>query len=221
MIHLTSYQVEYRPVSTWLTLAADSVLSCSGRAEMSGNSEQGLGFGDTSSTSFDLSVLRTALAGVTLPRLPIRVSYTVDGNTNMHVGLVQSYGGDRYKVDLTCPGVIDDIPNRTKDLYSPMIERRPAATKTSASSVENPATGGYVAGLINWVLWQAGGRPYEQAGTYPTADFYYSCDQAILASDWGWVAGEDGWGVRPGAPNLRQGRSTVRDLTSERQGMTQ
>jgi len=193
-IHLTSYSVEIKPISTWIVLSDDDVLSCSGRAEMSSNSEQGLGFGDTSTTTFDLSVLRTALAGVTLPRLPVRVSYTVDGNTNTHVGFVQSYGGDRYKIDLTCPGIIDDLPNRTKDLYSPMLYRRPAATKTTASSIENPVTGGYAAGLINWTLWQAGGRPYEQAGTYPSADFYYSCDQAIMAPDYSWIAGEDGWG---------------------------
>jgi hypothetical protein len=193
-IHLTSYQVEYKPVSTWLAFSDDAVLSCSGRAEMSGNSEQGLGFGDTSSTTFDLSVLRTALSGVTLPRLPVRVSYTVDGNTNTHMGFVQSYAGDRFQVRLTCPGIIDDIPNRTKDLYSPMFYRRPAATKTTATSIEDPSNPNYVGGPINYVCWKAEGRPWEQAGSYPTAPFYYSCDQAILAPDWAWIAGEDGWG---------------------------
>jgi hypothetical protein len=85
------------------------------------------------------------------------------------------------------------MPARTRDLYSQAFFRRPVATETTVSSTENPAAGGYAAGLINWLLWQAGGRPNEQAGSYPAADFYYTCDQAILAPDWSWIAGENGY----------------------------
>jgi hypothetical protein len=67
------------------------------------------------------------------------------------------------------------------------------ATKTSASSADDPSSGGYAGGLINYLLWSAGGRPYEQAGSYPSATFYYSCDHAVLAPDWTWAAGEDAW----------------------------
>src|SRR5262249_45006677 len=77
--------------------------------------------------------------------------------------------------------------------YSGLFVLRALFTKTSASSIEDPANGSYAAGVGNYGLWQAGGRPYEQSGSYPSASFYYSCDQAVLCPPFSWLAGEDAW----------------------------
>lgn len=193
-IHPISYLVEWKPAGSWAALTTGSIIDFTGGAE-SALSDAGLGFGDKVTTRQQIQVLRSEVQGQSWARTPFRVTPTVDGGSaTAFAGVNERASGDAETVTFNCVGMTDDLPARTKDLYSPMFYRRPAATKTTASSIEDPATGGYAAGPINWVLWQAGGRPYEQAGTYPTADFYYSCDQAIIAPDWAWIAGEDGWG---------------------------
>lgn len=188
-----SYQFEWKIAGVWTGVASASVLSLSSGSE-AGLSDNGVGFGDQTSTRADVTVLRTETAGITLPRLLVRITYTIDaGSAVAFQGIVTGYSGDRETIKLTCEGLIADLPARTKSIYTKLRHKRAPATKTTASSIEDPTNGSYVGGVINEVLWKAGGRPNEQSGTYTTADFYYSCDQAIRAPDWSWVAGEDGW----------------------------
>lgn len=76
---------------------------------------------------------------------------------------------------------------------TPLRYRRPIATRTTATSTENPASGAYLAGMANEVFWRAGGRPFEQASLYTTAPWYYSCDASPVAPEWPWVDGENAW----------------------------
>lgn len=192
-VYNISYTIEWKPAGSWVTLPSGTIENFTGGAE-SALSDAGLGFGDKVTTTQTISVLRSEVQGQPWARTPFRVTPTVGGSSAVaFVGVNEKATGDSDVVTFNCVGMTADLPGRTKDLWAATVYRRPAATKTSASSIENPATGGYAAGLINWVLWMAGGRPYEQAGSYPTADFYYNCDQAVIAPDWGWIAGEDGW----------------------------
>lgn len=192
-IHPISYLIEWKPAGSWLPLTTGSIIDFTGGAE-SALSDASLGFGDKVTTRQSIHVLRSEVQGQPWARTPFRVTPTVDGGSAIaFVGVNEKASGDAETVTFSCVGLTEDLARRTKDLYSSIVYRQPAATKTSASSIEDPASGSYAAGLINWVLWQAGGRPYEQAASYTTADFYYSCDQAIIAPDWSWIAGEDGW----------------------------
>lgn len=79
------------------------------------------------------------------------------------------------------------------EVRMPLRYRRPLATRTTLTSVENPATIGATPGLLNEIFWRAGGRPYEQAAAYEDADWYYACDGSSVAPEWSWVDGENPW----------------------------
>lgn len=192
--YTSDYLVEYKTGGTWTAIADASVLpDLSGAAEM-GISDNGIAFGDETSTSCSIKVKRETVAALVFPRLPIRVTFTINAASAVaFVGEVAGWSGDLDTVTWECESMLASLPGRTRDYYSPLRYRRPPATKTTASSVEDPDNGAYVGGLINELMWRAGGRPFEQIGTYPTADFYYSCEQAIRAPDWSWVAGENGY----------------------------
>lgn len=191
--HSISYLIQWRPVSTWVTLTSGTIIDFGAEAEMA-LVDNGVGFGDETTMGASVQVLRSEVAASPWTRTPFRIVPTVDAySARSFYGVNDRAAGDAETVTFNLIGITSDLGRRTRHLYSPAFYKRPAATKTSASSIEDPANGAYAGGLINWILWQAGGRPNEQAGTYTAADFYYSCDQAIAAPDWSWVAGEDGY----------------------------
>lgn len=191
-VYNSDYLVEYKDGS-WASVSDSDVLDVQGSAQ-AGLSDSGVAFGDESLTHCTLKLKRTAVSGLTLALLPIRVTFTINAASQVaFVGEVASASGDLDTVTLECESMLAALPGRTRDYYSPLRYRRPPFTKTTASSIEDPDNGSYQGGLGNELFWRAAGRPYEQAGTYPTADFYYSCEQAIRAPDWSWVAGENGY----------------------------
>lgn len=192
-VYSASYTVE-RNSGGWATIAASSVLAdLSGSAEM-GLSDNGVAFGDETTNTCSIVVKRATVSALNFARLPVRVTFTINAASQVaFVGEVADWTGDLDTVTWQCESMLASLPGRTRDYYSPLRFRRPPATKTTASSVEDPDNGAYVGGLINELFWRAGGRPNEQSGTYPSADFYYSCEQAIRAPDWSWVAGENGY----------------------------
>jgi hypothetical protein len=79
------------------------------------------------------------------------------------------------------------------EIRSLVVQDRPIATRTTSGSAENPDGPDYAAGIINEIFWRAGGRPLEQATTYPDAAFSYSCQTAVLSPRYSWANGENGW----------------------------
>lgn len=190
---VASYSLEWKPSGSWVALAAGNVTSLFAGTQAA-LGDNGVGFGDPVATTATVQVLRSAVSGSTWARTPIRFQYTIGASTAYaFVGVIRGWSGNLDTVTFDCSGLVADLSERTKNYYSPLRYRRAPFTKTTASSIEDPANGSYVGGLGNEVAWRAGLRPYEQAGTYPTADGYYSFEQAIRAPDWSWVAGEDGW----------------------------
>lgn len=185
-----SFTLEYFASAAWHTIADGNILSVRGSWETAGDSG-GIAFGDDTDASIDGELLLSEWANLAY-MVPIRYTTTIDATTQRtFTGVLTKRARDLKTMTLTAEGMKVLIA-ATKG-YSPAINRRPVATKTTAASADDPAGGGWSAGLINWLLWQAGGRPYEQAGSYPSATFYYSCDHALLAPDWAWAAGEDAW----------------------------
>lgn len=188
------YQVEWKPAGAWVDITAH-VLEVRGGNEITGNPDNALAFGDSSDSKADVTTKSASLSSTSWARTPIRVTYTINGVADRaFAGIITERSRDGSSLTFTCTGYAELI--RATKAYSPLFQLRPVATKTTATSSEDPTSGSSRAGLINWIFWQAGGRPLEQNfnPTYQAAaKFWYSCDQAALAPLWSWAAGEDGW----------------------------
>lgn len=215
MAYYTSdYLVEYHDGVSYVAIADAYVLDVAGESAMA-QADNGAGFGDEALTRCKIDLQLAPFLSLDLARLPVRVTFQINAGTQVaFVGEVASASGDLDTVSLDCESMLAALSGRTRDYYSPLRYRRPPATKTTASSIEDPSSLSYAGGLINELLWSAGGRPAEQAGSYAGAVFYYSCEQAIRAPDWSWVAGENGYEeakrlARAVGGQLRQGLDGV------------
>lgn len=192
-VHTWTQLVEYNYGIGWIDITTSTV-SVSGNVSISSNADNPLAFGDASDSKVSVVVLNNVIGGGDSTGSGIRVTFTIDGTpAEVFVGTIDSQNEDDggAVVTLDCVGASSLVI--TTKAYSPAFYLRPIATKTTISSVEDITNSVYAAGLLNYILWSAGGRPYEQAASYTSALFYYSLDQAILAPNWSWGAGEDGW----------------------------
>lgn len=188
-----SYLVQWLPLSAWIDITSSVTHVSSGESRMTTNGDNPLAFGDNSESTCEVEVLDTLTAGADVTGRSIRVTFGISGVTTMvFVGVIdeQTESSNSGVVTLGCSGAAERI--RMTKAYSPAFYLRPVATKTTISSAEDTSLYSSM-GLMNYGLWEAGGRPYEQSGSYPGAAFYYSLDQAMLAPLWSWLAGEDGW----------------------------
>lgn len=192
MSQIASFTLDYYSAGSWHTFTSGNVLSVRGSWEIAGD-QMGVAFGDDTDASLSGELTLANWPNVALIT-PIRYTTTMgaDGPSRTFTGVVTKRSRTMNTVRFEATGMKHLIA-ATKG-YSLALARRPVATKTTAISADDPTNPGFAGGLINWLLWAAGGRPYEQAGSYPAATFYYSCDQAVLAPDWSWAAGEDAWG---------------------------
>lgn len=122
---------------------------------------------------------------------PVRVRVSVDGGAyqDLFEGPLLEQDDDGISLSYTAGGwdtVIQRAPVRT-----PVRRRRPIATMTTELTDEDPDSGR--PGWINEVFWRAGGRPYQQAGAYAGAPFYYVCDGSSIAPGLYCVDGENAW----------------------------
>lgn len=190
-----SYLVEYWSGAAWVALAATDVLDVDGLNDI-GTGSSGLDFGAAAQPSVTLKLERNATtSALAWSGLKVRISFGFAASTLL-VRLTGIVDGRQRALDtnaivLAVVGFNNSISKTP--VYSPLFYRRLAFTMTTLTSVEDPTSGVYAAGLGNYIFWQAGGRPLEQAATYPTALFYYTCQPALMGSEWSWIAGEDGW----------------------------
>lgn len=187
------YSAQIKVAGVWTTITS-SILDISGSNEATLNPDNALAFGDSSQIRITVRG-KLALQSYDWELASFKATFGINGNSQLAFHGVIT-GRERSLDDLTftCEGFAALL--RDTKAYSPAFHRRPIATKTTASSVEDPDDAAYQAGPINWLLWQAGGRPVEQDAnpTYVSeASFWYTCDHALLAPDWTWIAGENGW----------------------------
>lgn len=189
---LTHYIVEVGPAGSPTTLPQDAVIEVSGSLDLARAENQNpLAFGDASDMNCTVTIKREYLP-YPWRFARVRVRFQVDATiVTQFVGVITDYSGDEDTVELRCEGFAVLI--RRCRAYSPLFLNRPAATRTTASSIEDPSNPAYAAGLMNWSFWTAGGRPLLQAALYPSATFYYHLDRSILVVDVGWIAGNDAW----------------------------
>lgn len=214
-IYTASYLVEWKPGGAWVDITSN-VMSVEGDFQTTG-SGSGFGFGDSSSAEatikLDLNATGSPLSVATWAYVPIRVTFTAAAVTARGAaGVIIDLERDIDVVTLKMIGY-QQLISRVR-VFSQLLLNRPVATKTTALSIDDPTNGSYAAGILNWIMWQAGGRPYEQSATYTTATFYYSLAQAPIAPKYTWVAGEDGW-----AESLRLVRSVGGQLYQRPDGV--
>lgn len=193
-VHTSDYQVEWNPTgAAWVDITA-YVLSVEGDFETTG-ANNGVAFGDSSNAActIKLDPLRSGTLDTSVWELvPVRVTFTMDAATARGAyGVIVDFDQDIDTLSYKLEGY-QRLISRTR-VYSDLFERRPIATRTTAGSIDDPTDPDYAAGPINYALWQAGGRPYEQAGSYTGASFYYSLEQGLIAPDVSWLAGDDAW----------------------------
>lgn len=193
-VHTSGYVVQWNIGAGFVTITS-YVLSIDASFATQ-NTGSGLGFGDSSDATFSLEIDPSAGGGslslATLALVPVRVQFTLDAQVAYGcAGVVLSWEQTASTITLKCTG-FKELISKVR-AYSPLWQNRPIATKTTATSIEDPTNVAYAGGALNWILWQAGGRPLLQAGTYPSATFYYDLSQAPIAPQFSWIAGEDSW----------------------------
>src|SRR5262245_32737157 len=78
-VHTLSYTVEWAPAGSWTTIAAGDVIDATSANELSGNQSNALAFGDYSQSRCTVKLRLAAISLATWERVPIRVTYTLDG----------------------------------------------------------------------------------------------------------------------------------------------
>src|SRR5581483_7853612 len=186
------YLIELYYSGSWHAVADGDVLEAKGSWEITGQRNNAVAFGDDTDATFDAKFVYGVWANLA-DKLPIRYTTTNSDDTTAKTftGVVTKQHRTLDDCDVQAEG-IKVLVAATK-IYSPMFVKRPVASKTTATSIEDPTSGSYAAGMVNYALWTAGGRPYEQAASYPSAVFYYACDHSILSPTHNWLAGENTW----------------------------
>lgn len=194
-----TYQVEVFNASgtTWDTISDDEIVSVQGVLESAAGTN-GISFGTSVFPSCTITTTE-ALLTYDWHDLKVRISYSFESADMVRhfTGIVISRKREDRFLVFECRGF--DMKIENKKVYSPLFYRRPLATDTTLTSVEDPTNASYQAGLMNYVFWQCGGRPYAQESfnisgigiVWPSAEFYYDCDPALIAPEWSWISGED------------------------------
>lgn len=200
---LPKYKVEVlNHAGTWYTITNALVASISGSADSTGNQDNGVSFGTPSDPSASVEMENYQVDGTRYMNdpywinKPVRISFGFDTSdfVTIYQGPIKSMSRKNEAITLDLGGSLDYLADIK--LHTPIYYRKPAATKTTIASQENPDLGGYVAGLLNFALWRAGGRPKDQQGiNYTEASsgwkFWYSCEQSLIAPDYSWFSGDN------------------------------
>lgn len=200
---LPKYKVEALDhTGTWLTVLNARVANISGSADSTGNQDNGVSFGTPSDPSASVEMEDYQVDGIHYMHDPywinkaVRISYGFDTSDFVVVyqGPIKTMQKTNEAISLDLGGSLDYLADIK--IHTPIYYRKPAATKTTIASIEDPDDVGYSAGLINLAFWRAGGRPKEQQNiayteASPDWKFWYSCEQALIAPDYSWFSGDN------------------------------
>ncbi len=186
-VTLPTFKVEVYVSSSWVDVTAD-VITC----RMNYTNPPLLEFNAAAGSTATIELNDNRLL-LNVARVPIRVAFgfSTSDKLTRFLGLVTQRDREIDLVTWTCRGYEALI--ETADVNIALHFDRATATETTASSIEDPDDVDYAAGMINEIFWQSGGRPYQQAGSYPNAIFYYSCEPSILDTYATWLNGESAW----------------------------
>lgn len=185
--------VEVFTGGAWVS-AKQYVTSCRARLEATGGDPSGIAMGPQIRPDGEVELWAAgwSLAG---NRTPIRISFGFGASDKLRRfgGIVVGRRRGRTTGRWQLRGW--DAHIEGCEVRSPMFRRRAIATRTTLTSVEDPTLSTYRGGLINYILWMCGGRPAEQAASYPDALFYYRCTTALIGPEHTWIPGDNPWQV--------------------------
>lgn len=199
------YRVEIDHQGTFYQIPDDHILSINGSMISAGNIQNGLSFGSYVEPTASVTVLRRLVLKSAYPsivtgydssywigrRIRIFQAFETSAYKPIFVGVIKSYAITGEDLTYEIVGVLEYF--RNIKFYTNIFYNTPIATKTTATSIEDPSAVGYNAGLINRIFWQAGGRPWERFADYSASNplFWYSCNQSLINPEWLWVSGEN------------------------------
>lgn len=188
-----TFDVEVWTGSAWVSVKAH-VTSASARLDTTGGDASGIAMGPAVRPEADVEL---ALAGwvQATDATPVRINFGFGSSD-----LLTRFGGIVAGRDADASGGRWQLRGwdahiEAQEVRSPLFKRRPIATQSTLTSVEDPGLSTYRGGIINFILWTSGGRPYEQAASYPNALFYYRCTTAVLGPAFSWTPGDNPWTV--------------------------
>jgi len=193
-IALPTYQVEIDQGSGYTTITAATVKSIGGTLETTSNLDNAFAFGTISVATASVEIADSVvISGWKRAKIRIRFGFSTSDKVVAFEGIItkRQHVGLMYQYE--CAG-FDYIIARKK-VYTEVFYRRPIATKTTASSLEDHTIPGAVPGILNRLMFEIGGRPYEQPAyaTDPDFKFWYSFDESIVKPRYAWISGEDAW----------------------------
>ncbi len=183
-----TFVVQVHNGTSYDDVSAD-VVSVEGEYQSGSSSDDGIGFGLAPAPSQSITFAREQISR-SWDNRAIKTSLGFNGTNPLHfIGIINEAEHHRLGGSWRASGY-QDLIAATPEVRTGLYYRRPLFTATSAVSNENPDAGG-ATGIGNILLWRAGGRPYAQSATYPTATFYYECSVSIMAPEWSWLNGGD------------------------------
>jgi hypothetical protein len=200
---LFKVEIHHPTIDAWIELSSDSLVSFTFSIDSATGIGNGVAFGAPVNQQASIAVEDyTAFYGglllsdVTWLLCSCRISIALDTSeyVQLFLGVITGLDKSGYSLSIRVDGILARL-NETK-ITSPMFIRKRGATKTTSSSVEDPTNINYVGGLINYGLWFAGGRPYEQKDiNYFESDtdwkFWYSSENSIIAPEYSWYSGDN------------------------------
>jgi hypothetical protein len=170
------------------------VRSIGTKLETTNNLDNAFAFGTVATTSAVVEIAdSTTISAWQEARIRIQYGFNASSEVVAFEGIIikRQHKGHFYTYE--CEGYSYTI--QRKKIYTEVFYRRPIATKTTATSIEDYSDPNYRGGLLNNIMFRVGGRPYDQPSynTDPDFKFWYSFDESIVKPRWSWISGENAW----------------------------
>jgi hypothetical protein len=193
-VTLPKYRVYINQGSGDTLVSGASVLALNTSVQTTNNIRNGFAFGSLSHTQSTIEITRdVSITNWRLARVKIQYGYADSDFVTAFEGIITERQRTGNRIIFQCSG-FNYLIERT-EIYTPVFYRRPLATKTTVSSVEDYRELGAEPGLLNIIMYECGGRPYEQPSAIsdPKFKFWYSFDQSIITPRFSWISAENAW----------------------------
>lgn len=214
-IALPTFQIEVDQGAGYVTVTQANVKSINAKLETTQSTDNAFAFGTVATTTAMIEITDDyVISDWQTARVRIRFGFDTSDKIVAFEGIIIKRQRQDRIYQYECEGFNYQIAR--KKIYTGVFYRRPIATKTTATSVEDYTIPGSRPGILNRIFFTVGGRPYEQPGyaTDPDFKFWYSFDESIVKPKWAWISASDAWEetgklVRAAGGQLYQDRDGV------------
>jgi hypothetical protein len=193
-IALPTFTVQIDQGAGYVDVTGADVKTVSTKLETTSNIDNAFAFGTIATAGTTVEIADTTIiTNWQLAKIRILYGFSTSDKVIAFEGVIvrRQHVGHMYSYE--CAG-FNYIIERTK-IYTDVFYRRPIATKTTSTSVEDYTIPGSTPGVLNRIMFESGGRPYEQPGYVgdPDFKFWYSFDQSIVAPKYTWLSADNAW----------------------------